>query len=138
MGGGGGRRLEGDGVGGGRSGGSSRKLNQEDYVSYKYHIGTESYCPCSLCYGIGTTPPSYEHTTGTRRPVKKKKEKLEDDIITPNEYTLDLITSPLFYVDILYLQISSNNVSAGRCQHKNYHMIQITSLGNSMWGGEVW
>ena len=61
-----------------------------------------------------------------------------DIIITPNEYTLDMIASPLFSVHILNSQISANNVSAGRFQHENSHMIHIMSLGNSIWRVEVW
>ena len=60
------------------------------------------------------------------------------DIITPNEYTLDMIPSPLFYVDILDSQISDNNVSAVRSWHENSHIIQITSLCESICQVEVW
>ena len=55
-----------------------------------------------------------------------------------NEYKLDLLPSPLFSVDFLDSQISANNVSAGRRRRENSHMIQITSLDNSIWRGEVW
>ena len=64
--------------------------------------------------------------------------KPANDIITPNEYTLDMLPLTLFSVDILYSQISANNVFAGWCQHENFHMIQITSLNSSIWWGEVW
>ena len=58
----------------------------------------------------------------TSMQVNKKSnfsEKHADNIITPNEYILDILPLPLFYVDILDSQISANNVSAGRCQHEN-------------------
>ena len=64
--------------------------------------------------------------------------KPENYIINPNEYTLYLIPLPLFSVDILESQISANNLPIGRYRHEKYHMIQITSLVNSIWRGEVW
>ena len=59
--------------------------------------------------------------------------KPTDDLNTPNEYTLDLLPSPLFSVDILDPQILANNVSAGRYRHESPHMIQIMYLDNSIW-----
>ena len=55
--------------------------------------------------------------------------KPADDLITRNEYTLDLLPLPIFYVAILDSQISANNVSTGWCQYENFHMTQIMSLG---------
>ena len=49
-----------------------------------------------------------------------------------------MLPSPLFSVDILDSQISANHSSAGRCQHENYHMIHIMSIGNSVWRGWFW
>ena len=64
--------------------------------------------------------------------------KLADYLITPYYYTLDLLPSPLFSVDILDSQTSAHNVSTGRCQSENSHMIQITSLRKSILLGEFW
>ena len=59
-------------------------------------------------------------------------EKPADDIITPNEYTFNLLLLTLFSIDILDSQILANNVSAGRHRHENYHMILIESLDISI------
>ena len=64
--------------------------------------------------------------------------KPEYNIIFPNEYTLDLHPSPLFYVDILDSKISTNNVFVGRRLPEKFHMINITSLIYSIGHGEVW
>ena len=50
---------------------------------------------------------------------KKRKVlgKTADDLITPNEYTLDLLPSSLFSVDILDKKILANNIPVGRYQH---------------------
>ena len=48
-------------------------------------------------------------------------ERSTNDIIAPNEYILDLLPLPLFYVDIMGSQISAR-------WHENSHMIQIMSL----------
>ena len=50
--------------------------------------------------------------TSTQGGNNKCLGKPEDDLITPNEYKLDLLPSPLFLVDILDSQISANKVSA--------------------------
>ena len=64
--------------------------------------------------------------------------KPANDLITTNEYTLDLIPSPLFSVYILDSQIPANKFSAGCHRHEKSHMIQNMSLDNSIWRGEVW
>ena len=67
---------------------------------------------------------------------KKKgffKGKPAYDLITPNEYTFDLLPLTLFSVNILDSQISANNVSAGLHQHEKSHIIQNTYLGKSIW-----
>ena len=55
-------------------------------------------------------------------------DKHENDLIKPNEYTLDLFVLTLFYVDILDSQLSAKNISTGHHWHENYHTIQITSI----------
>ena len=61
--------------------------------------------------------------------------KPADYIIMRNEYTLDLLPSPLFSVDILDSQISANGISLVQCWHGNSHMIHITSLDKFIWRG---
>ena len=58
--------------------------------------------------------------------------KSTDNLIKPNKYKLDMILLTIFSVGILDSKISANNVSTGQCQNENFHMIQITSTGNSM------
>ena len=61
-----------------------------------------------------------------------------ENLITHNEYTLDMLHFPIFSIDILDSQISDNNVSAVRSWHENSHIIQITSLCESICQVEVW
>ena len=77
----------------------------------------------------------------TSTQVNKKRNHLgkpEYYIITLNEYILDLLHSPLFYVDILDSKIPDKNVSSGWHRNENSHMIHITSIEKSIWQGEVW
>ena len=61
-----------------------------------------------------------------------------DSLIAPNEYTLDIFTSPQFFVGLLDSQISANSVSVGRNRHEKIHMIHTTSLKNSIWREDVY
>ena len=54
-----------------------------------------------------------------RREKSNHLGKSINGLIVPNEYKLDLITSPILFVDILDSQISANNVSAGLRQREN-------------------
>ena len=63
--------------------------------------------------------------------------KPANDLITPNNYILDLIPSPLFYINILDSKISVNIFSAGQHLHEKFHMIHIKSLNKSIWRVEV-
>ena len=68
--------------------------------------------------------------------VNKKSNRLgktTDDIITSDEYKLDLFPLPLLSVDILDSKLSANIFSAEQFQHEKSHMIQIMSFDNSIW-----
>ena len=49
-----------------------------------------------------------------------------------------MLTSSICFVDIFESQISNINISAGRRWHVKSHMIQITSLDESVYKVEVW
>ena len=123
---------------------------QSNYRQRKTELSTALHMPIQVSQYIvrnknqtlRTLPPfpcspiRYDLNKG--KVYTNRMSKPADDIIMPNEYTLDLLPSPLFSGDFLDSQISANNISAGRPWRENSHMIQITSLDNSIWKGEFW
>ena len=102
---------------------------------YQYAVHSKnqtfSTLPPFLCSPIG-------HDLNTLKKKSNYLGKSIDSLIAPNEYTLDLFTSPQFFVGLLDSQISANSVSVGRNRHEKFHMIHTTSLENSIWQEDVY
>ena len=51
-------------------------------VAYITQYRDIEQCPYSLCYGFGTPPTNNKHAVGPRRPVKKKRGRINTIILS--------------------------------------------------------